>query len=390
MTERNLDVAIVGGGVIGSATAFFLRELGYTGSVTVFEKDPSYQFASTARSAASIRQQFTTPVSTRMSQFSFGFLEQLGERFGPDGEIALHRGAYLLLADKAREAMLRSCHETFVRLGAAIAWLDQDALAARFPWLRTDDLVGGTLGLAGEGWFDAYMLLRVLRRQARALGVTYVDKEVVSFEREGGRITGLCCADGEAFGCGIVVNAAGPAAGRVAALAGCALPVEPRKRTMFVIQAPLDGNGMPFVFDTSGVALRPEGDRFICSALPAEERDPHPGDDYEPDHYLFEEAVWPALAHRVPALEQLRLQSAWAGHYDMNLFDHNGVVGFHPEVSNLIFANGFSGHGVMHAPATGRGVAELVLHGRYVSLDLGPLGYGRIAAGEPIVEALVY
>ena len=390
MTDRNVDVAIVGGGVIGSAAAFFLRELGFAGSVTVFEKDPSYQFASTARSAASIRQQFTTPVSTQMSQFSFGFLERLAGRFGPDGEIALVRGAYLLLADAAREAMLRSCHDTFTRLGADIAWLDRDALAARFPWLHTDDLVGGTLGLAGEGWFDAYMLLRVLRRQARNLGVTYVDKEVVAIERDGARVTALRCADGETFGCGTLVNAAGPAAGRVAALAGCDLPVEPRKRTMFVIQAPLDGAGMPFVFDTSGIGLRPEGDRFICSALPDGDRDPHPEEDYEPDHYLFEDAIWPALAHRVPALERLRLQSAWAGHYDMNLFDHNGVVGPHPEVGNLIFANGFSGHGVMHAPATGRGVAELVLHGRYVSLDLSPLNYGRIAAGEPIREALVY
>ena len=384
------DVAIVGGGVIGCATAFFLRELGFTGSVTVFERDPSYQFASTARSAASIRQQFTTPVSTQMSQFSWKFLDGLGERFGPDGEIAMVHGAYLLLADTAREAMLRSCHETFTRLGADIAWLGQNALADRFPWLNTEDLVGGTLGLAGEGWFDAYMLLRVLRQQARGLGVRFVDKEVAALTREGGRIAGLHCADGEAWGCGVVVNAAGPASGRVAALAGCDLPVEPRKRTMFVIKAPLAGAGMPFVFDTSGIGIRPEGDGFICSALPSEERDPHPGEDFEPDHYLFEDAIWPALAHRIPALERLRLHSAWAGHYEMNLFDHNGVVGPHPEVANLIFATGFSGHGVMHSPATGRGVAELILHGRYVSLDLSTLGYGRIAAGEPIREALVY
>lgn len=386
----SVDVAIVGGGVIGSATAFFLRELGFTGSVTVFEKDPSYQFASTARSAASIRQQFTTPVSTRMSQFSFDFLAGLGERFGDDGEIGLVRSAYLLLADAAREEMLRGCHASFVQLGAKVAWLDPDQLARRFPWLNTEDLVGGTLGLAGEGWFDAYMLLLLLRRQARARGVTYVDQEVVAFEPGGNGLAALTCADGTRHACGTVVNAAGPAAGHVAALAGCALPVEPRKRTMFVIQAPLEPAGMPFVFDSSGIALRPEGNRFICSALPSEDRDPHAGTDFEPDHYLFEDAVWPALAHRIPALERLRLQSAWAGHYEMNLFDHNGVVGRHPELRNFIFAAGFSGHGVMHAPATGRGVAELVLHGRYVSLDLGALGYERIAANEPIHEALVY
>lgn len=385
-----MDVAIVGGGVIGSATAFFLRELGFTGSVAVFEKDPSYQFASTARSAASIRQQFTTPVSTRMSQFSFGFLDGLADRFGPDGEIALVRGAYLLLADQAREEMLRGCHRSFTALGAEVLWLEPDQLAARFPWLNTDDLVGGTLGLAGEGWFDAYMLLLLLRRQARQRGVAFIDGEVTGFERAGGRIAALTCANGDRYACGTVVNAAGPAAGHVAALAGCRLPVEPRKRTMFVIQAPLDPAGMPFVFDASGIAVRPEGNRFICSALPDRDRDPHPGLDFEPDHYLFEDRVWPALAHRIPALERLRLHSAWAGHYEMNLFDHNGVVGPHPELANLIFAAGFSGHGVMHAPATGRGVAELILHGRYVSLDLGPLGYGRIAADTPIHEALVY
>lgn len=385
-----VDVAIVGGGVIGCATAFFLRELGFTGTVAVFEKDPSYQFASTARSAASIRQQFTTPVSTRMSQFSWGFLESLPGRFGPDGDIALVRSAYLLLADARREDMLRGCHETFVKLGADIAWLDRDALSARFPWLNTEDLVGGTLGLAGEGWFDAYMLLRILRREARNCGVTFVDQEVTGFEHGNHGLSALRLADGTRVAAGEFVNAAGPAAGRLSALAGCPLPVEPRKRTMFVIQAPLDPKGMPFVFDSSGIALRPEGDRFICSALPEESRDPHPGDDFEPDHYLFEDAVWPALAHRVPALERLRLQSAWAGHYEMNLFDHNGVVGRHPGLGNLIFATGFSGHGVMHAPATGRGVAELILHGRYATLDLSPLSYDRIAANQPIHEALVY
>lgn len=390
MAQQVADIIIVGGGVIGSATAFFLRELGFTGRVVVFEKDPSYQFASTARSAASIRQQFTTPVSTQMSQFSWGFLDGLKERFGDDGEIALVRSAYLLLADAARVENLRSCHATFRQLGSDIAWLDQEDLARRFPWLNVEDLAGATLGLAGEGWFDAYMLLRMLRAQARRLGVEYVDEEVTGFGLENGRIESVRTSGGSVWSCGSVVNAAGPSGGRVAALAGCELPVWPRKRTMFVIRAPLSNKGLPFVFDNSGIAIRPEGDGFICSALPDEDRDPDPGEDFEPDHYLFEEKVWPALAHRIPALENLRLMSAWAGHYEMNLFDHNGVIGPHPEVTNFLFATGFSGHGVMHSPATGRGVAELLLHGRYVSLDLSPLGYERIPAKRPIHEALVY
>ncbi len=390
MVGRGVDVAIIGGGIVGCAVAFFLRELGHTGSITVFEKDHSYQFASTGRSAASIRQQFTTPVNVQMSQFSFRFLEELRERFGDDGEIALVKGAYLLLADPKREEMLRSCHRIFRDLGSDIAWLSPEALGARFPWLRTDDLAGATYGLSGEGWFDAHMLLRVLRQQAKRRGVTFTEGEVVGIDRDGGTITGLRISTGAFVPCGTVVNAGGPAGGQVAAMAGCMLPVEPRKRTMFVIQAALDNAGMPFVFDTSGVAFRPEGDRFICGIYPDEARDPHPGVDFEPDHYLFEETLWPALAHRIPALEELRLQSAWCGHYDMNLFDHNGVIGPHPDVANLIFANGFSGHGVMHAPATGRGVAELIVNGRYTTLDLSPLGYARLRANRPVREALVY
>ncbi len=390
MSDLMYDVVIVGGGIVGSAVALALIDLGFKGSVAVFEKDSSYQFASTGRSAASIRQQFTTPVNVQMSQYSFRYFEDLPSRFGDDGEIGLIHGAYLLLADAPREEMLRSCHRTFTELGSKVAWVEKDELAVRFPWLNTEDLLGGTYGLADEGWFDAYMALRVFRRQAKLQGVSFIDAEVVAIERQGDRLTGVATAAGERINCGVVVNAGGPFGGKIAAMAGCDLPVEPRKRTMFVIQAALSGAGMPMMFDVSGVAMRPEGDRFICGLYPTADRDPNPGDDFEPDHYLFEDALWPALAHRIPALEQLRLQSAWCGHYDMNLFDHNGVIGKHPEVSNFIFANGFSGHGVMHAPATGRGVAELIMHDRYVSLDLSPLGYERLVAGTPIVEGLVY
>jgi glycine/D-amino acid oxidase-like deaminating enzyme len=136
--------------------------------------------------------------------------------------------------------------------------------------------------------------------------------------------------------------------------------------------------------------MRPEGQTFLCGIQPPPDRDPHPGEDFEPDHDLFEELVWPALAHRIPAMQQLRLTSAWAGHYEVNLLDHNGVVGPDPALPNLIYATGFSGHGVMHAPATGRAVAELVVHGGYRSLDLTPLGFDRIARNAPIVEATVY
>ena len=175
-----------------------------------------------------------------------------------------------------------------------------------------------------------------------------------------------------------VVIAAGPASGRVAALAGIPLPIEPRKRTVFMIRAPLDGSNMPLVFDTSGMWIRPEGDGFICGISPSADTDHDPNGDFDPDLDLLEDPLWPLLAHRIPALEQLRLQRAWAGHYDMCLLDHNAVIGPFPDIPNLIVASGFSGHGVQHGPATGRAVAELIRFGGYRTLDLTPFGYERV------------
>jgi FAD-dependent oxidoreductase domain-containing protein 1 len=384
------SVVIIGGGIIGSSVAFFLKEIGFAGKVTVLEKDPSYRFSSTTRSAASIRQQFTTPVSTEMSQFGFTFMADLKKRFGIDGDIGLNEGGYLLLADVEHDCMLRECHAQFVKLGSDIAWLDQNALKSRFPWLNVDDLTGGTLGLSGEGWFDAHLFLNVYRMRARERGVEYVQAEAISLARTGNRVISIGTKSGAIVPCDIVVNAAGPAAGIVAAMAGIDLPVEPRKRTLFVFKGPLDPKRVPMVFDPSGFGMRPEGNSFLIGMAPPADRDPHPENDFEPDHYLFEEYLWPALAHRIPALDQLRLERSWAGHYEMNLFDHNGVVGSHPEVENFLFANGFSGHGVMHSPATGRGIAELIVYHQFQSIDLTPLSFERLIQNKPIHENLVY
>jgi FAD-dependent oxidoreductase domain-containing protein 1 len=140
----------------------------------------------------------------------------------------------------------------------------------------------------------------------------------------------------------------------------------------------------------SGAWMRPEGDGFIGGIAPPPDQDPEAYDDFEPQHHLFEDVVWPALAHRIPVLEELRLERAWAGHYETNALDRNAIIGPHDEIANLVFATGFSGHGVMHAPATGRGVAEWIMTGGYETLDLSELGYERIRAGRPLREAVVY
>ena len=202
-------------------------------------------------------------------------------------------------------------------------------------------------------------------------------------------MTAVRTAAGETIAADWVVNAAGPASGRVGSWLGIDLPVSPRKRTVFHLKARLDGNSMPLLFDGRGSWMRPEGDGFICGTVP-HDGDPDATGDFEPEHEAFEDFLWPVLAHRVPALETLRVESAWAGHYEVNALDHNGVIGPHDVLENFIFACGFSGHGVMHSPATGRGVAEWIMHGGYRSLDLSPLGYHRVRDGRPMTETVVY
>ena len=389
MSTERFDVVIVGGAAIGSAVAYFLlHDLGFTGSVAVIERDPTYARAATTLSAASIRQQFSTPENIRMSRFGIAFFDGLKLRFGREASVGFRGGGYLLLADNAGRAVLAANHAIQQAEHADIVLMDADELKARFPWLNASDVAAGAFGRTGEGWFDAHSLLELLRRGARERGAVYLHGEVVAIERRRGHIDAASLADGRRIACGALVNAAGPQAGDVAALAGLRLPVEPRKRCVFVVACRADLAGMPLLVDTTGVWARPEGNGFICGVSPPPDADPR-AENFDVVYDLFETTVWPALAHRVPAMEALKLVRGWAGHYDFNALDQNAVIGPHPRVRNFIFANGFSGHGLQQAPAAGRAVAELIVHGRFVSLDLTRFGYERIAAGRPLREANV-
>ena len=386
---QSCDVAIVGGGVIGSAIAYFLLgPMGFPGRVIVVEKDPTYADAATSRSAGGIRQQFSTPENIAMSSFGAQFVKHVGEHLGVDGEtvsIPFTEWGYLFLATPAGLPILEANHRTQRGLGADIALLDPAALKARFPWLRTDDLAAGTLGLSNEGWIDPYSLLQAFRRKARALGAVYLTDEAVGLERQGSRIEALTLAQGGRIACGNLVDSAGYHAHEVAAMAGIELPIRPRKRFVFVFDCKEPVERAPLLIDPSGVYFRPEGANFIGGVSPPEDQDPDCF-DFEIDYRLFEEVVWPTLAERVPAFEAIKLVRAWAGHYDYNTLDQNAILGPHPEIRNFFFANGFSGHGLQQSPAAGRATAELIAHGAYRSIDLTRFGYERVLRGEPIVE----
>ena len=381
---------IIGGGIIGCSVAWFLRDQGFTGEIVLIERDPSYQYASTSLSAASIRVQFGSPVNVALSRFGAAFLRGLPGILGREVDVGYVERGYLILSPPEAGAEAGRLLDIQRAHGCAIEQFDPVALAARFPWLAVEDIGWGTLGLRDEGWFDAWSLLAAMRAAAIDRGVRFIQADATGLREAGGRVVSVRLADGTELETSWAVCAAGAHSGRLIASLGIDLPVVPKKRCIYHFKAPLDGSDMPMVFDTSGVWMRPEGAGFIGGMAPDAADDPDAYDDFEPDMSLFEERFWPALAARIPALEQLRLLRAWAGHYDMNLFDHNAVIGAYPSIGNLMFACGFSGHGVMHAPGAGRAVAERIVHGGYRTIDVSPLAFDRIPEGRPYIESTIY
>lgn len=395
------DIVIVGGAVMGSSIAYHLASHPqFSGSVVVVEKDATYKRAASALSAASIRQQYSSAINIRISLFGIAFLRDIGRHLQVNGEspvIDLHEGGYLYLASEAGQGVLAENYAVQQQEGADIGWFDQAGLAAQFPWLRVEDLVCGTWGRSGEGWFDGWALMQAFRRKARSLGVHYIGDEVVGLGKKAGRVTDVHLASGARIGCGLVINAAGAKGRHIASLAGIEIPVIPKKRFVYTFHCKTPLDGVPLLIDPSGAWCRPEGQPdasgqlFIGSIGPcAGDEDPEMDEnDVSVDPHLFEERIWPALAHRIPAFEEIRPGRAWAGPYDMNLFDHNALIGPVEGVEGFLLANGFSGHGLQQSPAVGRGLAEYALTGTYQTLDLSDLSFARLAKNQPVLEKCV-
>ena len=383
-------VVIIGGGAIGSAIAYFLNQepAEEPFDVTVVERDFSYTQASSALSASSIRQQFSTAINIEMSLYGIDFFRRLGEtlRVGDNvPDIGLVEPGYLYLASPEGVDVLRENHATQRAHRVDVVLLTPEQLEARFPWISTDGVALASLGLSGEGWYDGYSLLQAFRKKAISQGARYVQAKATGLQRSGRMLTGVELDIGDPIEADVVVNAAGAWAAKVAGWAGIDLPVRGRRRMVFSFSCPDTLPGCPLIIDTSGIWLRPEGRRFICGFAPPQDRD---RDDapLEVDYRVFDDFIWPALAARVPSFEAIRMTSAWAGYYEMNVFDHNAILGLHPDCDNLYFANGFSGHGLQQCPAAGRGVAELIRHGEYRTLDLSPVSFSRILENRPLVE----
>ena len=392
--QKAYDVVIVGGAVIGSSAAWFLsNNSDFDGSVLVIERDPTYENAATSHTNSCMRQQFSNELNIQISQFAAEFVRNFQDYMGNDPEVpelAVNHYGYMYLADTEEFAeTLRTNQATQESFGAGTKIMTPDEILAAYPFYNMDGIVCGSHNLVDEGYFDAGTMFDWWRKKARQNGVEYLANEVVDINYAHGSVESVQLKSGEIIGCGTIINAAGPRATEVAKMAGIHLPVEPRKRFTFVFDAaePLEMD-LPLTIDPSGVHVRSEGGAYMAGCPP--EMDVPVGyDDFAMDQDVWEEKVWPALANRIPAFERIKVVTRWAGHYSFNTLDQNVIVGPHTELTNYIFTNGFSGHGLQQAPAIGRGASELVTYGEYRSLDLTPLGYQRIVTGEPFIETAI-
>ncbi|MEM1375237.1 MAG: FAD-dependent oxidoreductase [Pseudomonadota bacterium] len=391
--HASYDIVIIGGAIMGSSTAFWLTKLGFAGRVLVVEMDPSYEFTSTARTNSCIRQQFTNPLNIAMSQFSAHFIKNAAEEMEDERVPHIHFQPYgymYLASDASRAEDLRDRAALQREHGAETEVLEPADIAERYPFYNLDDIAVGTINLKDEGYFDGGTLFEWMRRLARERGVEFCTNCVTGMVKDVQNVTKVELASGDAVSCGQIVNAAGPRAASVAAMAGIALPVEPRKRYTWIFSAeePLDRD-LPLTIDPSGIHVRQDGPKtYLAGATPDHDPAVDPTDFSMVDDTWMEKA-WPAIAHRIPAFEKIRIVSEWAGHYEYNTFDHNALLGTHPEAQNLTFLNGFSGHGLQQSVPMGRGTAEWLMHGAYQTLDLSPFSVARVAEGRKFVEKAV-
>lgn len=385
------DVVIAGGCIMGSSAAWFLTEAeDFNGSILVVEPDPTYAKTSTAASTSSVRHQFSQPINVEISLFQTGFIRKFHEIVGKgDPEVppvVLREHGYLYLASEMGEQTLRENQETQRALGAATRLYTPQEISQRWPFISTEGIALASHNPVGEGWFDGDAMFRGWRRMARLAGAEYVTAAVEGIKTASNRVTSVRLSNGQEIGCDWFVNAAGPRAASLAAMAGIDLPVEPRKRTSFIIDAaePPDGP-LPLIADPAGFYIVSDGPYFRTAITPDPDPQSDP-DDLDPDLHLFEERIWEPLANRIPAFEAAKVINAWSGHYAWNLLDQNAVTGPHDTISNYLFMNGFSGHGLQQSAAMGRGISEWVTLGRYDTLDLRPLGFSRIRHGKPLAE----
>ena len=395
--KSNYDVVIIGGAIMGSSVAWFLSQNpDFNGSILVVEKDQNYEFCSTAHTTSCMRQQFSTKLNVQISQFAAEFVLNLQEYMVDKirtPKLKINSFGYMYLADDVSFAeTLKDNQKIQIEAGAATELLSPTEIKLRYPFYNVEDIILGSINLVNEGYWDSMAVFDCWRNKAQENGVEYIENQVVDIikNKSGDRIKSIKLRSGELIAGENFVNASGPRAAFTSKMAGIDIPVEPRKRYSWIFKAekPLDRQ-LPLTIDPSGIHVRENGGGTYQAGGHGVEDPAVDFDDFAMDQDLWEEKVWPILAHRIPNFESIKLMHDWAGHYSMNTLDQNAIVGPHNEVQNFFFLNGFSGHGTQQAPAMGRAISELLTYGAYQTLDMTPLHYERLMKGNRLVEKAV-
>jgi FAD-dependent oxidoreductase domain-containing protein 1 len=385
--NQTYDVIITGGGIMGSATAYYLTKTDPSLNVAVVERDPTYARASTTLSMSNVRIQFSLKQNIQISQFAIQVLETFEEDMAVGDhapKIYFHRDGNLFLVGEKNQKEARQAYDLQRSLGCRIEWWSPAEIKARYPLYETAGYVGGTFG-PDDGHFDAYAALMAYKAKARSQGAHYLTGEVVKIRTAAGRVAGVDLGSGEALAGGCVVNCGGAWAAQIAETAGVKLPVIPVKRQVFALDTAVKPDGpLPLTVLLSGLYFRTETGGLILLGKSMEE-DPV-GFNFSWDQQRFTDILWPELAEFVPAWDRLKLIRGWAGLYDVNTLDHNAIIGEWPEINGLFLATGFSGHGLQQGPAVGRCLAEIILKNP-ISLDLSLFSPQRILENRPLSEA---
>jgi FAD-dependent oxidoreductase domain-containing protein 1 len=364
------EVVIVGGGIIGASTAYFLSKEGR--KVRVFERDPTYKNASFPLSLGGFRRQFFQKENILLGKFAKEFIFQLPDlletKKNGKPTVSVVPNGYLLLFNKKQADEQYEALKNHSVCDAGTKNIKAEELPNIFPWISSEGLETATYTDSKiEGWVDPHMFHSALKNKAIELGALFEKKEIKNLNE---------------IKAEIIVSAAGCWTNKLLS----DIPVAPQKHTIFRVKCPKHIPEMPLTGDLStGVYWRPEGKEYIAGSPNSIFDTPN----LEPEWNDFEELVWPALAKRVPAFEELKLTGGWAGYYDTNKLDNNAIVGKHPKMKNVYLATGFTGRGLMQAPGIGRGLTELITTGKYQTIDLSSFSVERILSDKKRTEPYV-
>ncbi|HMR98106.1 MAG TPA: FAD-binding oxidoreductase [Anaerolineales bacterium] len=388
MSNNSYDILIIGGGVMGCATAYYLLKFDPRSNVAILEMDSTYEKASTPLSDGNTRIQFNIKENIQMSQYGLEVLKTFADDMAVDGvkpDPAFRQQGNLFVLD---EASRDESHEGMLlqkSLGCEVEWLTPEGVQKYFPHYNLKGCVAGTFG-PRDGTMSPMAVLDGYKKKAIALGAKYVQAEVVEVLKQGDQVVGVKLVSGEILKSNIVMNAAGAWAPMIAKSAGVELPIAPTKRQVTIVETIYRGESiLPALFLPSGLYVIHEGEGLFMVGISFP--DDYIGyNDFRWEKNVFEERIWPELVEYIPSFDRLKILRGWAGLYEVNTLDGNAILGEWTQLKGFFLANGFSGHGFQQAHAVGRYIAELML-GKTPTLDLSIFSPQRILENKPVFES---